>query len=135
VLNRPRLWRATAVCSALLLALLLVVTAPGGVTVLAAAPARAGSEPAWAASCRTGQVRPDRRRLAYCARVDGRVVAASHGPSVGEAHVAVLGGFHLTIVLVPPGASTPGLGSRIVAVGPLLRSRTGQREVQAFSLR
>ncbi len=79
-------------------------------------------------------MREDRRRLAFCARVDGLVLTSTHGPGAGEAHVAVVGAFHLTIVRLPDHAPTPAPGTRLVAVGPLLRARDGQREVQAFKV-
>jgi hypothetical protein len=46
--------------------------------------------------------------------------------------VAVVGDFHLTIVRMPDGAPTPSVGTRLVAVGPVVRARDGQRDVQAF---
>jgi hypothetical protein len=82
--------------------------------------------------CTLGKPREDRVRLAFCARAEGRVIGSNHGPAAGEAHVAVLGGFHLVIVLLPEWARTPPLGSKVVAVGPLFRARDGQREIQAF---
>jgi hypothetical protein len=135
-LDRPRLWRVTALLAAFLLAGLLVVAAQGSLTVIPSAPQTvAGSaQPDWLQWCTRGQVRADRRRLAFCARADGLVVTSTHGPGTGEAHVALIGDFHLIIVRLPDGAATPPFGSRIVAIGPLLRSRDGQREVQAFRL-
>jgi hypothetical protein len=133
-LDRPRLWRVTAGLAALLLCALIVLAAQGSIQVIAQRPA-GGPVPGgetWQRWCANGQVRNDRIRLAYCARVDGLVLASTHGPGVHETHVAVVGGFHLTIVRLPDGASTPGRGSRLVAVGPLVRARDGQREVQAF---
>jgi hypothetical protein len=133
-LDRPRLWRITAGLAALLLVGLLVVAAQGSITVISARPpaASAANRPSWEQWCSAGQVREDRRRLAFCARVDGLVLTSSHGPARGETHVAVVGGFHLTIVLLPDNAPTPSAGTRLVAVGPLVRARDGQREVQAF---
>jgi hypothetical protein len=135
-LDRPRLWRVTAGLAALLLCGLLVGAAQGSIDVVAHRPA--GSLPpggaAWARWCTTAQPREDRRRLAFCARVDGLVLTATHGPAAGETHVAVIGGFHLTIVRLPDDARTPSLGTRLVAVGPLVRARDGQREVQAFRI-
>jgi hypothetical protein len=131
---RPKLWRATAVLAALLLCTLVAVAAQGSITVLSARPVSASPGPTWAGHCTGGEVRTNRRRLAYCARVDGRVLASTHGPSAGEAHVAVISDFHLVQVLLPVGARTPSWGSEIVAVGPLLRARNGQREIQAFSV-
>jgi hypothetical protein len=133
-LNRPRLWRITAMVSALLLCGLLVGAAQGSITVLGQRPAPVTStrEPSWERRCADGQARWDRQRLAYCARVDGIVVATTHGPGPGEVHVAVVGGFHLTLVRLADGSHAPSFGSRVVAVGPLVRARNGQREVQAF---
>lgn len=135
-LNRPRLWRVTAALAALLLCGLLVGAAQGSIDVIAAGPAGVSpsNQASWERWCTAGQVREDRRRLAYCARVDGLVLSSTHGPGVGETHVAVIGGFHLTIVRLPDGAPTPSLGARLVAVGPLVRARNGQREVQAFKV-
>ncbi|HEX3975495.1 MAG TPA: hypothetical protein VHW96_04480 [Solirubrobacteraceae bacterium] len=133
-LDRPRLWRVTAGLAALLLCGLLVGAAQGSITVIArrpVAPSVAG-EASWEHWCTAGRAREDRRRLAYCARVDGLVLTSSHGPGPRETHVAVIGGFHLTIVRLPDGARTPSMGTRLVAVGPLFRARDGQREVQAF---
>jgi hypothetical protein len=60
------------------------------------------------------------------------VLTSSHGPAAGETHVAVVGDFHLTLVRLPDGAATPSIGTRLIAVGPLVRARDGQRELQAF---
>jgi hypothetical protein len=131
-LDRPRLWRVTAVLAALLLCGVVVGAGQGSLAVIAQRPA---TEPgAWERWCTTGQVREDRRRLAFCARVDGLVLASRHGPGPREIHVAVIGGFHLTIVRLPDGTASPSLGTRVVAIGPMLRARNGQREVQAFRL-
>lgn len=133
-LDRPRLWRATTGLAAVLLCALIVVAGQGSIQVIAhrtaGGPAAKGET--WQRWCASGQVRDDRIRLAYCARVDGLVLASTHGPGARETHVAVVGGFHLTIVRLPDGAPTPGRGSRLIAVGPLVRARDGQREVQAF---
>jgi hypothetical protein len=132
----PRLWKGTAAASALLFCLLLVGASRGSIHVIERAP-RGGQlgSPSWTRGCTLGNVREDRQRLAYCARVEGHVVASSHGPNADEAHLAVVSDFHLVIVRLPPGAATPGWGSNVVAVGPLLRARNGQREVQAFVVR
>lgn len=132
LLDRPRLWRATAVLSAVLLCALAVAAGQGSIHVLVHKPPTAGAS--WEHWCTTGQVREDRKRLAYCARVDGLVLASTHGPGRQETHVAVIGGFHLTVVRLPTGAPTPSPGTRLVAIGPMLRARDGQREVQAFRL-
>jgi hypothetical protein len=133
---RPRLWRVTAVLAALLLCGLVLASAQGSLTVLTHRPAagRAAALPAWAAWCTKGIPREDRKRLAYCARIEGRVIDATHGPGPRETHVAVVGGFHVVLVRLPEGAPTPSWGTHIVAIGPLFRARDGQREVQAFWL-
>ena len=133
--DRPRLWRVTTAVAALLLCALLVVAAQGSVDVIGQrAQASAGTGTSWERWCTRGDVRPNRIRLAFCARVNGIVVASSRGPSAGEAHVAVVGGFHVTVIKLPDYAAIPSVGSRLVAIGPLLRARNGQREVQAFRL-
>ncbi len=135
-LDRPRLWRVTAALAALLLGAVLLMCAPGSLTVLAERPATDGSgaaaESSWVHWCTRGQPREDRVRLAFCARVDGRVIGSTHGPGPGEAHIAVLGDFQLVIVRLPNGTATPPWGSQVVAIGPLFRARDGQREIQAF---
>jgi hypothetical protein len=82
--------------------------------------------------CTEGQPREDRVRLAFCARVEGRVISSTHGPAPGEAHLAVLADFHLVLVRLPDWTNTPPRGSQVVAIGPLFRARDGQREIQAF---
>ncbi len=137
-LDRPRLWRVCAALAAVLLCTVLALCAQGSFEVLArwrAPGAGVNGSPAWARWCSRGTVRRDRVRLAYCARVEGRVISSTVGPASGEAHVALIGGFHLTIVRLPDWARRPALGSAIVAIGPLLRARDGQREVQAFEVR
>lgn len=132
-LDRPRVWRVTAVLAGLLFCAVLVGAAQGSITVLARPPAASAARVAsWERWCTDGRAREDRRRLAFCARVDGLVLTSSHGPAPGETHVAVVGGLHLTVVLLPDGALTPSIGTRLIAVGPLVRARDGQREVQAF---
>jgi hypothetical protein len=131
-LDRPRLWRVTAALSALLLCGALAALGQGSVDVIAKHPV--GRSASWEPWCAAGQPRVDRVRLAFCARVEGIVVSSSRGPGRTEAHVAIVGGFHLTIVKLPDLARVPGIGNRVVAIGPLFRSRDGQREVQAFKL-
>jgi hypothetical protein len=72
----------------------------------------------------------DHAELAFCARVDGRVVYSQL--ESGETHVLVIGDFHIVLVELPAGIRRPGWGLRIAAVGPLLRARNGQRELQAI---
>lgn len=135
-LDRPRLWRVTAGLAAILLCGLIVGAAQGSIDVIAQRPAgdTSGRAASWERWCTAGAARQDRRRLAYCARVDGLALTSTHGPNPGEVHVAVIGGFHLTIVRLPVGSRAPSLGARVVAVGPLVRARNGQRELQAFKV-
>jgi hypothetical protein len=134
-LDRPRLWRLTAVLAALVLGAVLVGAAQGSMSVIDRRPSRpAGGGVSWERWCTRGDVRGDRRRLAFCARVSGIVLSSTRGPGAGEVHVAVVGGFHLTVVKLPEHSVAPSVGSRLTAVGPLLRARDGQREVQAFKV-
>jgi hypothetical protein len=137
-LDRPRLWHATALLSALLLCALLLVCSQGSLTIVAARPPRFGHTSAtsnsWLRWCTRGHPRDDRTRLAFCARVEGRVLASTRGPEPGEAHIAVISDFHLVIVRLPDYAPRPARGTQIVAIGPFFRARNGQREVQAFRL-
>ena len=127
-----------AVLATALLCLVLLACAQGSLTIITQAPTArarilAGRDPLpWLPWCTRGRPRVDRTRLAFCARVAGLVIASTHGPGPGEAHLAVLADFHLVIVRLPEGWATPPLGSRVVAIGPLFRARDGQREVQAF---
>lgn len=130
--DRPRLWRVTAVVAGLLFCVLLVGAAQGSINVVRSRPSAGGA--LWERWCTAGQVRADRVRLAFCARVEGIVVSSNRGPGPAEAHVAVVGGFHLTLVKLPSHARVPSVGSRLVAIGPLMRARDGQREVQAFKV-
>jgi hypothetical protein len=143
VLDRPRLWRVTAALSALLLGGLVLVCAQGSLTIIARRPTVAGQRgaataaattatPSWERWCTRGEPREDRVRLAFCARVEGRVLSSTHGPGADEAHVAVISDFHIVVVRLPDWAATPNRGTEIVAIGPLFRARDGQREVQAF---
>jgi hypothetical protein len=134
-LDRLRLWRATAGLSALLLCGVVLVCAQGSLTIVAHRPSATGpgaAAPSWVRWCTRGDPRQDRRRLAFCARVAGRVLASTVGPAPGEAHVALIGDFHLVVVRLPDGAARPSRGAYVVAIGPLFRARDGQREVQAF---
>lgn len=47
----------------------------------------------------------------------------------------MVGGFHLVIVRMPYSTHHPSVGSALTAVGPLVRARDGQREIQAFMVR
>jgi hypothetical protein len=134
-LDHPRLWRATAVLAALLLGGLVFVCAQGSLAVIAARPATAAQAdalPSWAPWCTRGVPRKERLRLAFCARVEGRVLDSTHGPSPEETHVAVISDFHIVVIRLPNWEATPSRGTNVVAIGPLFRARDGQREVQAF---
>jgi hypothetical protein len=135
VLDHPRLWRATAVLAALLLGGLVFVCARGSLAVIATRPvtqAQAGALPSWATWCTRGLPRKERERLAFCARVEGRVLESTHGPTAGETHVAVISDFHVVVIRLPDWEATPSRGTNVVAIGPLFRARDGQQEVQAF---
>ena len=135
VLDRPRLWRVPAALSALLLCGLVLVCAQGSLTIIIHKPAGARHVPAlpsWMYWCTKGIPRQGRKRLAFCARVEGRVIASTYGPAPDEAHIAVISDFHLVLVRLPNSEGTPELGSNVVAIGPLFRARDGQREIQAF---
>jgi hypothetical protein len=142
VLDHPRLWRVTAALAALLLCALLLICSQGSLTILAHKPAAdnqeatttqdAAAAPSWEYWCTKGTPRKERERLAFCARVEGRVLASTHGPNPDESHIAVISDFHLVIVRLPNWEATPNRGAKIVAIGPLFRARDGQREVQAF---
>jgi len=134
-LDHPRLWRVTAVLAALLLAGLVFVCAQGSLAVIAARPATAAQAaklPSWEPWCTRGVPRKERERLAFCGRVEGRVLSSTHGPQADEAHVAVISDFHIVVIRLPDWARTPKRGTNVVAIGPLFRARDGQREVQAF---
>jgi hypothetical protein len=137
-LDRPKLWRFTAALSALLLCGLLIACAQGSLTIVGkwprASAQSAAVSPSWVRWCTKGVARQDRRRIAFCARAAGRVIGFTHGPNPQEAHVGILSDFHFVIVLLPEGTPTPTIGTRIVAIGPLLRARDGQRELQAFRI-
>jgi len=77
----------------------------------------------------------DRVHVAYCARFEGMVVSRTFGPDRAESHLAVIGDFHLLVVRLDTGRDgIPGIGARVVAIGPMVRARDGQLEIQAFRL-
>jgi len=135
VLDRPRLWRVTAMLSALLLCGLLFVCVQGSLTIINREPGgkqATAARSSWEYWCTRGVPREERRRLAFCARVEGHVITSTHGPNPEEAHIAVISDFHIVLVRLPDGESAPKRGTNIVAIGPLFRARDGQREIQAF---
>jgi hypothetical protein len=116
---------------------LIALVGPGSVEILQHAPVagttlNAGT-PAWSRACYNHPPRLGHPQLAYCARIEGRVIYSSVGSR--DTHLLVVGAFHLVIVELSAQARIPGWGSHIVAVGPLLRARNGQRELQAVSVR
>jgi hypothetical protein len=135
-LDHPRLWRVTAALAALLLCALLLICSQGSLTILTHKPASnsqdAAAPPSWEPWCTRGTPREERKRLAFCARVEGRVISSTHGPGAEEAHIAVISDFHIVVVRLPDWEATPKTGAKIVAIGPLFRARDGQREIQAF---
>jgi hypothetical protein len=135
-LDRPRLWRVTAVLSAVVLCVLVLLGEQGSLTIIARRPApgkrTAATLPSWVSWCTRGTPRRERERLAFCARVEGCVIGSTHGPAPGEAHIAVISDFHLVLVRLPVWDRTPSWGAKVVAIGPLFRARDGQREIQAF---
>jgi hypothetical protein len=130
------LWRVTAALSALLLGGLVLVCTQGSLTIVPHKPVGGGRYaavlPSWERWCTRGTPRTERKRLAFCARVEGRVLASTHGPKPDEAHIALISDFHLVLVRLPNWEITPKRGANVVAIGPLFRARDGQREVQAF---
>jgi hypothetical protein len=115
---------------------LLVAAAPGSLEIIVHKPpmGAVGRQPTWERWCSHGEPRLDRERLAYCARINGRVIDSVHGPALSEVHLAVVGDFHLVIVRLVDGSATPSPGSQFTAIGPLVRARDGQRELQAFKV-
>ena len=122
----------------LALGALLFLVAPGSLEIVPVQPLGAATEmPVWTRPCVIDTPPPHgARTLAFCAKVDGRVVAsiAKSASGDGERHVLVTGGFHLTLVELGQREKTPRLGSRITAVGPLQRASYGLRELIALSV-
>ena len=135
-LDRRRLYRAVAALAALLLCGAALGCAQGSLMIIFHKPAAGGRRvaalPSWVYWCTRGKPRQDRKRLAFCARVEGRAIYSTHGPGRLESHVALLGYYRVVLVRLPEGAKTPADGQRVVAIGPLFRARDGLREVQAF---
>ena len=116
----------------------MLVCAQGSLTIIAHRPAAHGRDaalPVWEPWCTRGVPRKERERLAFCARVEGRVLASTHGPKPDESHIAVISDFQVVVVRLPNWEATPARGTNIIAIGPLFRARDGQREVQAFNYR
>lgn len=122
--------------SALLLCGLVLVCSQGSLTIITHKPVADGrhavAPPSWIYWCTRGTPRRERERLAFCARVAGRVIASTHGPALDEAHIAVISDFHIVLVRLPTWEATPKWGANVIAIGPLFRARDGQLEIQAF---
>lgn len=135
--SRAGAWRAAAVLAAVALAALILAAAPGSITLLRYPPGYTSSSTpgwqTWAGPCLRQVPRVlNRGQLAFCARLDGRVVGTHTDGSRKETHLLVLGGFHMTLLELPRGTThAPPWGSRVLAVGPLSRDIAGLREMQA----
>lgn len=132
---RANPWRITAVLAATVLGAVLWLAGPGSIEVLAHPPVTGlgarGSTPAWTRPCLRDLPTLGQQQLAFCARLDGRVVASQTKDRDGESHLLVIGGFHFTLVELPSGAHVPAWGSRITVVGPLFSGSYGLRELKA----
>jgi hypothetical protein len=133
-----RLWRAVAVLSAALLCALLFLLGPGSMVVLRTVPIRGiDALAAWTRPCVVDTPPTDiAGRVAFCARLDGRVLAhvSASDSGDGERHVLVAGAFHVTLVELHGAMRTPPIGSTVVAIGPLQRASLGLREMIALKL-
>ena len=98
-----------------------------------------GGRPAWSAPCFSHEPRHDRRLLARCARATGVVAHVRTKESAGsaEVHFALVGRLGVLIVKLgdPRMLKTPSIGSRVTAVGALVRARNDMREIEAWSVR
>jgi hypothetical protein len=132
--RRSRLWPVVALVAIAALCGSLFVVAPGSIQTLGAAAELLPAVPRWAQPCleRSPVLAP--QELTFCARVEGRVIAAHGGASGREVHLLVTGDFHLTLVELKPGERAPAFGSWVTAVGPLFRGDFGLRELRALSL-
>jgi hypothetical protein len=112
----------------------LAVAAPGGVDRYDGA--RAGA-PAWSKPCWSEDPRRDRALLSRCARVSGRVlwVRKQGRGSRSKAEMVLAARFGLVVSKLSPyeGRDVPAIGEYVHIVGPLVKSRTGLREVQFFA--
>lgn len=114
----------------------LAVVAPGGVKRY---DGRKAGAPGWTAPCWERAPRRDRRVLARCAEVSGRVLwirKQGEGKS-SKAELALSGGFKVVIAKMSPyeGRKLPGIGSYAHIIGPLVKSKVGLDEVQFFAMR
>jgi len=98
----------------------------------------AGASASWAKPCRERPARTDRKLVAACARLHGRVLWVRRqglGAS-SKAEFIVLAGFRPYVVKLSPVAADrrlPGIGHDVTVIGPMVASRSGLREVQDFA--
>ena len=120
--------------AAAVVALGVAATAPGGVDRYDGDKKGA---PAWTASCWKEEPRRDRRLLSRCARVSGRVlwVRRQGFDRNSKAEMVIASGFGVVMSKMTPyiGRQVPAVGHFVHIVGPLVKSRTGLREVQFFA--
>jgi len=116
--TRARAWKLAAAAAAALLLVGAAVAVQGSVAL---------SEPT--SACASIPPRPDRELIDRCARVEGIVLHVRRERT--ETHLAVVARLHLFVVKLGDGARPPSAGSRLSAVGPLVRARNGMRELQA----
>lgn len=138
--RHPRLLGSLAVCVAVAATLAaLTSTLTSLETYSRSRVESAAARPAWSAPCFWHQPRRDRPLLARCARATGVVahVRTEGSADSAEVHFALVGRFGALIVKLgdPRMIETPSVGSRITAVGPLVRARNDMREIQAWSVR
>ena len=127
-------WRLISALAAVVLCGLLFLVGPGSVEIVARAPVSgrhlAEIAPSWTRPCFREQTSSRYPKLAFCARIVGRVLGSK--TMGGEPHVLVSGGFHFTLVELRSGARVPPLGSHITAIGPLVRGEWGLRELKTL---
>ena len=126
--------RKVLAAAVIAVAVLVLVWAPGGTERY---EGQAADRPAWAAACLERAPRQDRKLLARCARVTGRVLwvrRAGLGPT-SKAHIVLASGFGVVLAKMSPytGRTVPAIGDYITVVGPLVRSRAGVTEIQFFA--
>jgi hypothetical protein len=140
--RRPRgsvlSWRAVGISAVVTLAAMLAVIGPGSMQELRTVPmSGVDSLPDWTRPCVIDTPPVSAAgRLAFCARLRGRVVADLPAFTSGDRqrHVVVAGDFHVTLVELGPSMRTPRLGSTVAVAGPLQRGGAGLREMIALSL-
>lgn len=122
-----RLWQVGTLVAGVLLAVGAVTALHGSVAL----DNRLDPTSSWSKICRYRVPREDRRLLSRCARVSGRVVGVRREDDV---HLFVLAHLHLFVIKLQQQATVPRWGTSVTVIGPLVRSRGGLREVQAWRL-